>query len=72
MAWDDFKSSDTDAPVRAPKESANVHLRELAGRIKKLSYRDAVKFATEVSLSYIAGEDMITSLLEAADRLEKA
>jgi hypothetical protein len=61
-----------------PTETVNMPLRELAGRLKKLSYRDMQRvaealfdagapFQTPVTKNYL-----VEAILGAADKLEKA
>jgi hypothetical protein len=59
----------------APKADPNAALREIAGRIKKLSYRDMLRLAAvlqEEGKINATHEDLASALLGAADKLEKA
>lgn len=53
-----------------------AHLKEIAGRLKKLSYREMVELALaidkELELSEINTPELIRGLLDAADAIEAA
>lgn len=55
-----------------PEKEPNIKLRELAGRIKSLSYRDMDAFAKAVDAEMHGAPTFVHAILTAADNFETA